>query len=193
MAPAVVAVRARNARVPIALFLLLPVRWGRWDMYMLTQEAEWAIKPDYLAFFKPASYRWMLPPLNDPTLQSQLTTSARARNFRRRRPCELLPAIRRRTAFLTRLGLYFCAVVIFYISLAGVASVQMESMLRYEFCTHALIVLALLHYLHQFRLPPVLVTGVRHGGGCASRRGRAQFAGLVRLEFYEGKLGCLTN
>jgi predicted RND superfamily exporter protein len=31
----------------------------------------------------------------------------------------------------------------------------MESMLRYEFCVHALIMLAFLHFLRQFRLPPV--------------------------------------
>ncbi len=141
----------------IAFFIYCQLRWSRWDMYMLTQEAGWAIKPDYFAFFKPANYRWMLPPLNDPSLASQLTTSIALVIFGVVAFCELLPAIRRRTAFLTRLGLYFCALVIFYISLAGVASVQMESMLRYEFCTHALIVLALLHYLHQFRLPPVLV------------------------------------
>ena len=30
-------------------------------------------------------------------------------------------------------------------------------MLRYQFCLHPLIVLALLHFLHQFRTPPVLV------------------------------------
>ncbi len=35
--------------------------------------------------------------------------------------------------------------------------VDMESMLRYEFCVHALIVLAFLHFLRQFRIPPVLV------------------------------------
>jgi hypothetical protein len=35
----------------------------------------------------------------------------------------------------------------------------MESMLRYEFCVHALIVLAFLNFLRQFRTPPVLVAG----------------------------------
>ena len=30
-------------------------------------------------------------------------------------------------------------------------------MLRYEFCVHALIVLAFLHFLHQLRTPPLLV------------------------------------
>ncbi len=33
----------------------------------------------------------------------------------------------------------------------------MESMLRYQFCAHVLIVLALLHFLAQFHTPPVRV------------------------------------
>ncbi len=141
----------------VSFFIYCQLRWSRWDMYMLTQEAGWAIKPDYLAFFKPANYHWLLPPLNDPRLASQLTTSLALVLFGVITLCEILPAIRRRTAFTTRAGIYFCALVIFYISLAGVASVDLESMLRYEFCVHALIVLALLHYLHQLRVPPVLV------------------------------------
>ena len=49
------------------------VRWGRWDLYMLTQQSGWAIIPDYLAVFKPASYRWLVPALNNPTEASQMT------------------------------------------------------------------------------------------------------------------------
>ena len=56
-----------------------------------------------------------------------------------------------------RVGIYFCAAAIYYISVSGVARVAMESMLRYEFCVHALIVLAFLNYLRQFQTPPVLV------------------------------------
>jgi hypothetical protein len=70
---------------------------------------------------------------------------------------ELLPAVRRNTVFSTRIAIYFCAAVIYYISVSGVASLEMESMLRYEFCVHALIVLAFLHFLRQFRVPPVPV------------------------------------
>ena len=70
---------------------------------------------------------------------------------------ELIPAIRRHTNVSMRIGIYFCAAVIYYISVAGVASLDMESMLRYEFCVHALIVLAFLHFLRQFRLPPLPV------------------------------------
>ena len=140
-----------------AFMLYCLLRWGRWDLYMLTQESEWAIEPDYLAVFKPESYRWLVPALNDPTEASQMAMTLGALIFVVVAVCELLPAIRRRTAWATRIGIYFCAAVIFHVSVSGVASVAMESMLRYQFCAHALIVLALLHFLHQFRTPPVLL------------------------------------
>jgi hypothetical protein len=56
-----------------------------------------------------------------------------------------------------RVGLYFCAATIYYLSVSGVACVDMESMLRYAFGAYALIVLALLNFLRQFRTPPVWV------------------------------------
>jgi hypothetical protein len=71
--------------------------------------------------------------------------------------CELLPVVRRNSAWTTRLGFYFCAAVIYYVSVSGVASVNMESMLRYEFCVHALIVLAIVQFLHQLRTPRLWV------------------------------------
>jgi hypothetical protein len=140
-----------------AFFLYCQLRWGRWDMYMLTQEAGWAIDPDYFAAFRPSTYHWLLPPPDDPTLASQLTVTLTLLLFVAVALCELIPAIRRRTVWTTRIGFYFCAAVIYYISLSGVASVQMESMLRYEFCVHALIVLAAMHYLRQVRMAPMVV------------------------------------
>ena len=126
-------------------------------MYMQTQQIEWAIEPDYLAIFRPESYRWLLPALTDPTEASQMAMSLGALMFLVVAVCELLPAIRRRTAWTTRIGIYFCAAIIFYVSVSGVASVEMESMLRYQFCAHALIVLAFLHFLQQFRTPPLVL------------------------------------
>jgi hypothetical protein len=86
--------------------------------------------------------------------------------------CEIIAAIRRRsTDWQVRVGFYFCAAVVYYISVSGVACVEMESMLRYEFCVHALIVLAFLHFLRQFRSPPVLVRALGMAGvalGCAA-------------------------
>lgn len=140
----------------ISFFLYCQVRWGRWDLYMATQEAGWAIFPDYLAIFKSASYRWLVPPLNDPTQWSQMTMTLGALCFVIVGLCELIPAVRRQTSWQSRIGFYFLAFVTYYIAVSGVASVQMESMLRYQFCAHALIVLALLHFLAQFRTPPIL-------------------------------------
>ena len=141
----------------IAFFAYCQLRWGHWDLYMLTQAAGWGIVPDYLAVFKPDSYRWLVPALNDPIEASQLSTTLGAVLFVAIGVCELLPAIRRRAGLSVRVGIYFCAATIYYLSVSGVACVDMESMLRYEFCAYALIVLALLNFLRQFRTPPVWV------------------------------------
>jgi len=141
----------------IFFFIYCQWRWGRWDMYMLTQAAGWNIEPDYLAVFRPSSYHWLLPQLNDPTQMSQMAMTVGALLLVTAAVVEFIPAIRLRTEWQTRIGLYFCAAVIYYISVAGVASLDMESMLRYEFCAHALIVLAFLHFLRQYHLPPPLL------------------------------------
>lgn len=140
----------------IGFFIYCQLRWGSWNLYMATQEAGWAISPDYLAVLKPASYRWLIPPLNDPTQWSQMTMTVGALCFVAVAICELIPAIRHRTSWQSRIGFYFLAFVTYYIAVSGVASVQMESMLRYQFCAHTLIVLAFLHFLAQFRTPPIL-------------------------------------
>ncbi len=138
-------------------FIYCLLRWGRWDIYMITQHLGWAIVPDYLAVFKGASYRWLVPQLKDPTSASQMAMTLAAVLFGVVALCEVIPAIRRQTAWSTRVGFYFCAALIYYVSVSGVACVEMESMLRYEFCVHALIVLAIVHFLHQLRTPPMWV------------------------------------
>jgi len=110
-----------------------------------------------LAVFKPSNYRWLIPALNNPIEASQMSMTLGALFFVGIAICELLPAIRRRTGLPMRVGIYFCAAATYYVSVSGVACVAMESMLRYEFCVHALIVLALLNYLRQFRTPPMFV------------------------------------
>jgi hypothetical protein len=141
----------------LSFFIYCQLRWGHWDVYMLTQAAGWGIVPDYLAVFKPSSYRWLGPALNNPTEASQMSMTLGALLLLAIAICELLPAIRRLAGWPTRAGLYFCAAVIYYISVSGVACVEMESMLRYEFCVHALIVLALLNILGQLHKAPIVL------------------------------------
>lgn len=133
-----------------SFFVYCFVRWGRWNLYMLTQQAGWAIEPDYLAVFRWENYRWLLPSLRDPTQASQMAMTCGALLLIGVILCEFLPVVRRTTTLMTRLGFYFCAAMIYYISVSGVASVQMESMLRYEFCLHALVVLAVIHRLQEW-------------------------------------------
>ena len=141
----------------IAFFVLCQLRWGHWDLYMLTQAAGWGIVPDYLAVVRPESYRWLVPALNNPTEMSQLSMTLGAVLFVGIAVSELIPTIRRTAGLPVRAGIYFCAVAIYYVSVSGVACVDMESMLRYEFSAYALIVLAFLNFLRQFRTPPVWV------------------------------------
>jgi len=141
----------------IAFFILCQLRWGHWDLYMLTQATGWGIVPDYLAVFKPESYSWLVPALNNPAEVSQLSMTLGAVLLVAVAICELVPAIRRRAGLPVRAGIYFCAATIYYLSVSGVACVDMESMLRYEFSAYALIVLALLNFLRQFRTPPIWV------------------------------------
>jgi hypothetical protein len=141
----------------IAFFVLCQLRWGHWDLYMRTQAAGWGIVPDYLAVVRPESYRWLVPALNDPTEMSQLSMTLGAVLLVAIAICELIPPIRRKAGLPVRAGIYFCAVTIYYLSVSGVACVDMESMLRYEFSVYALIVLAFMNFLRQFRMPPMWV------------------------------------
>src|SRR6202040_3729114 len=89
----------------IGFFVYSQLRWGHWDMYMLTQTAGWGIIPDYLAVFKPSSYRWLVPALNDPTEASQLSMTLGAVLLVGVALCELLPTIRRRSGLPVRAGI----------------------------------------------------------------------------------------
>jgi hypothetical protein len=147
----------------LLFFVYCQIRWGHWDMYMLTQSAGWGITADYLAVFKPSGYRWLFPALNNPREMSQMAMTLGALLFLVIAICESLPFIRRQSAFANRVGIYFCAAAIYYISVSGVACVDMESMLRYEFCAHAIIVLAFLHLFANIRVPSVLVRALAMG------------------------------
>src|SRR5213595_261984 len=161
----------------IGFFTYSQLRWGHWDIYMLTQAAGWGIVPDYLAVLKLSSYRFLIPALNNPIEASQISMTLGALVFIGVTVCELSSAVwrgRSAAADLSpdgwrrsaanglpmRAGIYFCAAAIYYISVSGVACVDMESMLRYEFCVHALIVLALLNFLRQIRTPPMFVRAI---------------------------------
>ncbi len=135
----------------LAFFAYCQVRWSRWDIYMLTQSEGWAIEPDYLAVFKPENYHFALPPLYDGRAASQFTSALAGVIFILIGLVELSAAWLGRRDWRERFGFYLSAAIIYYISVSGVASVGLESMLRYDLCVHAFIVLAALHFLRDVR------------------------------------------
>ena len=147
----------------IGFFIYCHLRWGRWDLYMLTQEAGWAVQPDYLAIFKFESYRWLIPALENATEASQMTMTLGVLLFVTVAVYEIVAARRQVSGWQSRVGLYFCGFITFYIAVSGVASVGMESMLRYQFCAHVLIVLAFLHFLTHLPNPPKAVRALGIG------------------------------
>lgn len=156
----------------LAFFAYCQVRWSRWDIYMMTQSEGWAIEPDYLAVFKLENYHFALPSLYDGRSASQFTSALAGVIFILIGLVELSAAWLGRRDWRERFGFYFSAVIIYYISVSGVASVGLESMLRYDLCVHAFIVLAALHFLRDLRL--------------GSRTGRAFAAVFVALLFAAG-------
>src|SRR6059058_553845 len=89
----------------LGFFTYSQLRWGHWDIYMLTQAAGWGIAPDYLAVLRPSSYRWFVPALNDPTEASQMSMTLGALLFIGIVLCEL--SIRRWNDLPIRAGIYF--------------------------------------------------------------------------------------
>ena len=136
----------------LAFFVYCQFRWGHWDIYMLTQRFGWDIRPDYLAVFRPSSYHWMTPALANPTEMSQMAMTLGGVMLLGMFAAEFFLPRQRPTLRYVRIEFYFAAFVLYFLSVSGVACVNMESMLRYQFCLHPLIVLALLHYLYNLPL-----------------------------------------
>jgi hypothetical protein len=136
----------------IGFLVYCQARFGRWDVYMLLQQAEWHIYPNYLAAFDPRSYvrfiwmigeegEWNVNGVSATVLPVALIIGAviawlEVRAYRRHAG---------QTGWRERLPYYFCGLVSFYISMSGTASVYFKSMLRYSLITHVVFVLALVH------------------------------------------------
>src|SRR5438477_856933 len=89
----------------VFFFLFCQLRWGHWDMYMLTQTAGWGIIPDYFAIFKLSSYRWLVPALNNPREASQMTMTIGALLMGVLAAVEFLLPARKRIDWATRIAI----------------------------------------------------------------------------------------
>ncbi len=131
----------------LAFFTYCHLRWGHWDFYMMTQEAGWGVRPDYLALLKPGAYVRWFPDWDRAPLFGQFLVTATVAGYLAIAWWEISSARRRRTRWRDRLPLHFTGFVLFALAVSGVYSVRLESMTRYQFCTHVFLVLGVAHAL----------------------------------------------
>lgn len=129
----------------VAFFIYCHVRFQHWNFYMMTQEAGWGVRADYLGIFKGASYQRWAPNWNVASQVGQFSVPFTMLGLLGLATWEITAARRRPSRWRERIGFYFVAVALFYISVSGVFSVRLESMTRYHFCSHVFLVLGALH------------------------------------------------
>ena len=126
----------------LSFFAFCQGRFGVWNLYMETQQIGWNIQPDYGALLNSMVYQLFWPTLDSDTL-SRFSVPV---------VVYLLGAVvawegwiaRRHAPSLwhQRLGLYFCAGAMLYISICGLIHRDLISMSRYNFCVYVILVLA---------------------------------------------------
>lgn len=129
----------------IAFFGYCHVRWGHWDFYMMTQQAGWGVKPDYLALLKPGAYMRWYPQWDYAWPLGQFFVPATVVFYAGLAAWEISAARRGPTRWRERIGLHFTGFVLFALAVSGVYSVRLESMTRYHLCAHVFLVLGTLH------------------------------------------------
>ncbi len=129
----------------IAFFIYCHVRFQHWNFYMMTQEAGWGVRADYLALLKLDAYRQWTPNWNVASQVGQFFVPVTMLGFLAIAVWEWVAARKRTTRWRERIGFYFVGAALFYISVCGVYSVRLESMTRYHFCTHVFLMLGALH------------------------------------------------
>jgi hypothetical protein len=147
----------------VFFFVWCHLRWGRWDLYLETQRIGWNLAPDYLGLLKPQNL-----PLYTPIWSldawgahgvSRVSVPLLVMTFLALGVLEVWVGRSPRSERLhVRAGLYFCALVMFYISVSGVLGLprghELKSMVRYGLCVHVMLVMILCHLLSRVPLLP---------------------------------------
>lgn len=140
----------------LSFFVFCQVRFGCWNLYVLTQHIGWGVTPDYLALFSPKALRLhsaysRTEGINSDFI-SQLSVVVYLVAFALLAGIECwLRSHQGPSGFRRRICLYLCAWLPFYISATSMASRDMGSMIRHSLCVQVLLALALGHLLTKAR------------------------------------------
>ncbi len=134
----------------ILFFVFCYLKFGSWNLYMQTQLIGWGVKPNYLAVFNPSSYLTFMQAKDLSAFISSISVPVTLVLFL---ICFLMEwkarKILKEKSWQQRAGFYFCAWIIFYISVSACSSLGMKSMSRYTFCVYVMLVLAIIHLISK--------------------------------------------
>jgi hypothetical protein len=147
----------------ILFFVYCRWRFGRWDVYMLTERAGWGVYADYWAFFRRRTYHlrwprlehgWIIPQWFDhlcvPAVLGLFAAFATVEWRLARGGAD--------TGWRWRAGLYAAAALLFYLSVSGRSTLDLAGMIRYAHAIVVLFVLAGAHLVSRVGLPGRRVT-----------------------------------
>lgn len=138
-------------------FLYCKLHFGDFGHYMKTQAEGWGVVPNYWAVFQTDSYHW-----NNNSDQMSITLTAIAfflTAFVEGVVWARLRDKRKGSLWRIRLPWYLGALMLWYVSCSGVASVSFRSLIRYSFPWSILLIIAWVHLFgFSIRLPGVVKT-----------------------------------
>jgi hypothetical protein len=134
----------------LGFFAYCQWRFGAWDLYMQTQKAGWHVSPDWLWWLRPTSYIFWAsrryPSVPWPDDVSRLCTLVTVAVAIAVAIGEYRLARRGDRSLPTRLVFYLPAAALLFVHGAGVSSIVMKSMVRYNLGVYALLLAALAHW-----------------------------------------------
>jgi hypothetical protein len=138
----------------VMFFAYCQFRFGRWNLYMLTEEVGWGVHADYLAVFTRRVLHLHWPKLvelgGDPEWFSRVSVPVTMLLFAGFFGLECLLARGDSTAgWRQRAGYYFCAAFLFYICVSGHATRGLSSMLRFSLPVHVMFIMAALDLFRE--------------------------------------------
>jgi hypothetical protein len=144
---------ALSATGGLSFLLYCWLKFGHWDLYLQRQRMGWGIRPDLL-FWLHWPPRFLIPnvvgSLLAPAQICRFVVAATSWFFVAMVATDILRAVRRTGSEWTeRIALYWCALSMFYVFVAGFTGLQMEAMVRHLFGTYVLLVLLAAHALRM--------------------------------------------
>lgn len=133
----------------VFFFIFCYLEFGDWALYMKTQLTGWGIKPNYLAFLHSKNYISFVFAQNLTNFVNQLSVPVTMVLLLIFCLAELRLAKIYQGNWQQRVGFYFCGWIMFYLSACSLESRGMASMIRYTFCVHVMLVLAVVHLLSK--------------------------------------------